>query len=141
VSELYAESSAILAWLLGEPGSNRIVKQIDEAETVVTSVLTVLEIERALIRAAGQGLCTAAEAQKLRGMFARVTRSWVMMEISGEVLRGAATAFPVEPVRTLDALHLSTALVFVQAFPGLRLLTLDRRIESNARALGLCDEG
>jgi len=137
VSTLYAESSAVLAWLLGEPRSSAVISLINGADAVTTSVLTILEIERALIRAGEQGVLAAADGQKIRGIFAKTLRSWVTMEVSEEVLRGAARMFPVEPVRTLDALHLSTALLFVQAFPDLQMLTLDRRVESNSRALGL----
>jgi hypothetical protein len=137
VSAIYAESSAVLAWLLGEPDSNEVIRTINGDDAVATSVITILEIERALIRAGKQGIFTAADGQKLRGMFAKAVRSWVTMEASEEVLRGAARMFPVEPVRTLNALHLSTALLFVEAFPDLRMLTLDRRVESNSRALGL----
>lgn len=136
-STLYAESSAILAWLLGESGSSEAMRRINEADTVATSVLTLLEIERALIRAEKQSLLSAGECQKLRGMIARATRSWILMEVSEDVRAGAGRVFPVEPVRTLDALHLATALLFVQAFPDLRMLTFDQRIEANSRALGI----
>jgi hypothetical protein len=113
------------------------MRRINEAETVATSVLTPVEIERALIRAEKQGLLSAGECQKLRGMFARAARSWILMEVSEDVRAGAGRVFPAEPVRTLDALHLATALLFVQAFPGLRMLTFDERIEANSRALGI----
>jgi hypothetical protein len=59
------------------------------------------------------------------------------MEVSEDVLSGAGRVFPEEPVRTLDALHLSTALLFLQAFPDLQMLAFDQRIDVNARALGL----
>ncbi len=136
MSTLYAESSAVLAWLLGEPHSEEAVKRIDQADTVVTSALTLLEIERALIRAEKQGLLSAAECQKIKGIIARSARSWVVMTTSEDVLRGAGRVFPAEPVRTLDALHLATALLFLQAFPDLQMLTFDQRIDENSHALG-----
>jgi len=52
-------------------------------------------------------------------------------------LTRAGTTFPVEQVRTLDAIHLSTALAFVEAFPELAMVALDRRVTDNATALGL----
>ena len=137
MSAVYAESSAVLSWLFGERGSGEALKRINTAETVATSVLTLLEVERALIRAERQGLLSAAECQKLRGMVARASRAWTLMEVSEDVRAGAARVFPVEPVRTLEALHLSTALLFVQAYPDLRMLTFDQRIAVNARALGM----
>jgi hypothetical protein len=53
------------------------------------------------------------------------------------VLARARLRFPVEPVRTLDSLHLSTALVFHAEEPSLLLVTLDDRIRENAEALGM----
>ena len=137
MNTLYAETSAVLAWLFGEPGSSEAMKRIDEADTVATSALTLLEIERALIRAEKQNLLRAGECQKLRGMLARACRSWILMEVSEEVRAGAGRVFPVEPVRTIDALHLSTALLLMRAFPDLRMLTFDQRIAANSRALGM----
>ncbi len=59
------------------------------------------------------------------------------MELSGEVLTRAGQPFPVEPVRTLDAIHLATALVFTKAYPDLQILTFDQRISNNAQPLGI----
>ncbi len=134
---LYLESSAVLAWLFGESRSSEVASQVNETDTVVTSVLTILETERALIRAEKLRLLKAGECQKLRGLLARTVASWVQMEVSEEVRMGAARSFPEEPVRTLDALHLSTALLFLRAFPDLKMLTFDQRIASNAEALGI----
>jgi len=38
-------------------------------------------------------------------------------EITAEVQERACGKFPVEPVRTFDAIHLSTALEFLKGFP------------------------
>ncbi len=47
----------------------------------------------------------------------------------------ASLAFPIEPIRSLDALHLASAAELRQAIPGLSILSLDRRIVDNAKAL------
>ena len=54
-----------------------------------------------------------------------------------DLLRRAADPFPVEPVRTLDALHLATVLSYVQEVAPLDVLSTDDRIRQNAAALGL----
>ena len=48
---LYAESSAVLAWLLGEDAGAEVKEILTRAETVVASDLTVIECDRVLIRA------------------------------------------------------------------------------------------
>lgn len=104
---------------------------------VLTSRLTLIEVERALIRCEGEGGLKGGDAQRLRGMLGRAQASWTQMALSDEVLARAARPFPCEPVRTPDAIHLATALEFAAAFPELRVLSQDRRILDNAEALGL----
>ncbi|MFN7967352.1 MAG: hypothetical protein U0V87_16885 [Acidobacteriota bacterium] len=77
------------------------------------------------------------DVHRLRGHVARQRATWIVMTITEDVLSRAARGFPIEPVRTLDALHLATALAFTAVFPDLEILSLDRRITDNARALGL----
>jgi hypothetical protein len=76
-------------------------------------------------------------ANRQSGWSKEFGQSWTLMDVSKEVLAGAGRTFPVEPVRTLDAIPLATALLFMQAFPDLTTLTFDQRIEVNAQALGI----
>jgi hypothetical protein len=73
----------------------------------------------------------------LRGLLERVKASWILMEISEEVRLRAGRQFPIEPIRTLDAIHLATALIFMRAFPNLFILSFDHRILENAQPLGI----
>jgi len=134
---IYIETSALLSWLLGEPVSAEVKSRINNAGTVATSTLTLLETERALIRGEIQGMLSAGDAEKLRGLLARARSGWVLMEITEEVRTRASRFFPVEPLRTLDAIHLATALVFTRVFPTLELLSYDSRILRNVAALGI----
>jgi predicted nucleic acid-binding protein len=137
MTAIYLESSAILKWLLGEPDAERVLSKINRTEAVVTSVLTLVEVERALIRAETWKMLTSGQAERLRGLFARAKASWILMEISAEVRARAMRGFPAEPVRTLDAIHLSTALIFLRVFPDLEMLSFDQRIRDNGSILGI----
>ena len=137
MTTIYLESSALLAWLLGEPAAAAVLTKVNRANTVVTSVLTLVETERALIRAEKRHILTAGQAEILKGNLARSRAGWILMEISADVRSRASGVFPSEPVRTLDAVHLATALIFMRVFPDLYLLSLDRRVFDNARALGI----
>ena len=137
MSTVYVESSAVLAWLFAESRAAEVKRVLDAASSVVTSDLTLLEAHRALVRAERQSILKEGDAQRLRGLLRRVGDSWIRMQLVDDVLVRAGRPFPVEPVRTLDALHLASALEFTQAFPDLSMLTFDDRILANARALGL----
>lgn len=134
---LYLETSALLRWLLGEAGGADVRRVVDQSEIVLTSTLTLTEAGRALIRAESQGVLREGDGQRLRGLLNRAQKSWTRMTVSIEVLDRAARPFPVEPIRTLDAIHLATALEFAEAFPNLRVLSFDRRVRNNAEALGI----
>jgi hypothetical protein len=56
--------------------------------------------------------------------------------MSDDVARRSEEAFPIEPVRTLDAIHLASALFLRQALPDLAIVSADERVRMNARALG-----
>ena len=45
---IYAESSAVLAWLLGESAGHRVREVLRRAELVAASDLTLLECDRVL---------------------------------------------------------------------------------------------
>jgi hypothetical protein len=134
---VYAESSAVLAWLLGEPPAAAIRQLLAAAGRVVASTLTPLECGRALARAVALGTLPDGDARAIQGLLDRASRGWALLELTGPPLDRAARRFPVEPVRTLDALHLSSALEFQDALGRLTLLSLDARIRENAAALGM----
>ena len=138
---VYAETSAVLAWLFGEPAGNRVKEALDAAARVVSSALTPVEAGRTVERAESQALISSADAAKLRGLIARNTSQWTLLEIGPTVRLRAGQAFPVEPVRTLDALHLASALEFLVLFPDLKVLSLDDRVLANLPQLGLATEG
>ena len=133
---LYAESSAVIAWLLGEPAGKAVRAALVEAEAVVSSDLTLVECERVLIRAVALEKITEAQAADRRAVVGAAAVRWHVLKMAGDVIERARRPFPREPIRTLDALHLSSALVARSALPGLELLSLDERVRENARALG-----
>jgi len=133
---LYAESSAILAWLLGENGSAESRDTLAGAELIFTSDLTLIECDRVIIRATTLGLLTEAVAADRRAMLRQLAEHWIVFHIDEEIVERARHPFPKEPVRSLDAIHLATAIAARAAVPGVALLSLDERIRSAARELG-----
>ncbi len=138
---LYVETSAVVGWLLGEESSPRPRAVIDSAGRVVTSVLTPLEASRAILRAANEGRITSTNAIRLRRLLAEAVAGWDVMELTAEIRAKAGEAFPIEPVRTLDAVHLATALEFAKVHEDISVLSLDERILANLRLLGLPSAG
>ena len=134
---VYAESSAVLAWLLGDERGEEAAEVLAGADGVVASDLTLVECERVVIRAWSTGLISEAEGSDHRAALARAASHWTRLRVDEAVIERALRPFPVEPVRTLDALHLGSALLARAASPGLRVLSLDQRVRENADRLGL----
>lgn len=134
---LYADSSAVLAWLLGEPHGQAVQHLLEDARMVVASDLTIVECDRTLIRARVAGDLSETQTGKLREGLARTAAGWHRLRLDRAVLERARHPFPREPLRTLDALHLASALVVREALPDLALLSLDRRIRAAGAELGL----
>jgi hypothetical protein len=71
-----------------------------------------------------------------RRILAKASAHWHRLPLRDEIIERAKRPFPVEPVRTLDAIHLASALVARSAVPDVALLTLDRRIRDAGLGLG-----
>lgn len=134
---VYAESSAVLAWLLGEPSGEPVRRLLADADVVLASDLTLVECDRVLNRATALGEMKEGDAADRRARLNAAAASWHVARLTPEVVERARRPFPLEPIRTLDALHLSAVLFLRGAVPGLVLLSLDDRICQVARQLGL----
>ena len=133
---LYAESSAVLRWLFNDEGGDEVLAALQEAEKVLCSRLTLIECRRVLRRAAGEKRLNEAQAADVRAVLAQGAARWAILELSREVAQRAEASFPREPVRTLDALHLASALALREHLPNLALLTTDHRVRDNGAQLG-----
>lgn len=133
---IYAETSAVLRWLFAEDGGEVVRGTLETASKVTTSRLTLIETRRVVLRAEREGRVTSAQAADLRAIFAQAASTWAVLEVSDEVARRAEAGFPIEPVRTLDAIHLASALFLREALPDLAIVTMDERVRTNAHALG-----
>ena len=58
------------------------------------------------------------------------------MAVTDAVLARVGRPFPMEPIRTLDAIHLATAELLGEPPPLMVVVTRDARVRDNARALG-----
>ena len=133
---LYAESSAILRWLFNEEGGDEILTLLRDAERVLCSRLSLVECRRVVRRASLERRISEAEQQEVLSVLAQAAARWAVLEISPRVAERAEAAFPVEPVRTLDAIHLSSALALREAVADLVVLSSDDRVRDNAGQLG-----
>jgi predicted nucleic acid-binding protein len=133
---IYAESSAVLAWLLGEEAGRSVREVLRRAVLVTASDLTVIECDRVLVRAVTLGETDEATAADRRAHLNAAAAHWHLWRLSWDIVDRARRPFPTEPVRTLDAIHLASALAVHSTVPSVELLSLDDRIRRAGQHLG-----
>lgn len=134
--KIYAESSGVLAWLLGEDAAPRVRAVLIKAELVIASDLTLLECDRVLIRAVALGEIDEAAAADRRAHLNAAAAHWHVLRLSADIVDRARHPFPAEPIRTLDAIHLASALTARSGVADVDLLSLDDRVRRAGAQLG-----
>ncbi len=120
---LYLDSSAIVKLVTREPGTTELVQAVRADPEVVSSALARTEVVRAVRRSGGR----TARAEAVLDRIA-------LVHIDDGILRSAARLVPPE-LRTLDAIHLATALSL--AVDVAAVVTYDGRLARAAVEAGL----
>jgi predicted nucleic acid-binding protein len=103
----YIESSAPVAAVLeGDAAARTWIRAQGQR---VTSALTAAKASRAILRARLSGRITAQQERKAILTVQRFTRHCHTVSVTEAILANAGRPFPVEPIRTRDAIHLATA--------------------------------
>ncbi len=123
---LYLDSSAIVKLVLPEPETSALVSRLRNDPEVVSSSLAKLEVLRALKRIEA----SPAVRRQCEQVLARIA----LVRIDDAVLDRAAAIDPAE-LRSLDAVHLATAMGMGEGLTG--LVTYDSRLENAAEQAGL----
>lgn len=118
---VYLDSSALVKLVVLEPESGALRAFLRGHPSRLSSALAEVEVPRAL-RRAGYG---AAEQRRAATLLTHV----VLVDVDRHVLRSAAALAPPD-LRSLDAIHLATALALGQDLAG--LVTYDQRLADAA---------
>ena len=120
----YVDSSALVKLIVEETGSHSMARWYVEAERVLISRVGIVETRRA-----------AARHDDLDpGLIDQVLRSVAVFELDEQIERDAVAIRP-SSVRSLDAIHLATAMAMLPAIDA--FVTYDERLAEAARSLGL----
>jgi predicted nucleic acid-binding protein len=124
----------LLAALLEQEPSALAALQV--GGRLVTSALTFAESNRAVVRARAAGRLTPEQERAALRALRTFERRCSVIAVTDAVLQRAGRPFPVEPIRTLDAIHLATAELLGEPPQLVTILTRDVRVRDNATALG-----
>jgi len=123
---IYLDTSAFLKLVLDEPQSTALHDYLGDVDAprFVSSTLLAVEARRGTLRA------SVARLPRVDLMLATITQ----LEISGPVVE-SASRFPDPLLRSLDAIHLATALLIREELDV--LLTYDERLSRAANMHGI----
>jgi predicted nucleic acid-binding protein len=123
MSLAYIDSSALVKLVLDEADAGPMRRWYVEAERVTSSVIGLIETRRAVAR-------KVDEPDHVN----RILRTVVTLELDGVVAAAASRVTPLG-LRTLDAIHIATALTIGSELGS--FVTYDDHLAEAARAVGL----
>jgi predicted nucleic acid-binding protein len=106
----------------------------------ITSTLTIAETSRAVLRAHLAGRVTVQQHRAALLTLQKFARRCHIVSVTDAILTRAGRPFPVEPIRTLDAIHLATAEALGEPPALVIIITRDMRVRENSTALGFSVE-
>ena len=124
---LFADTSALAKLVMDEPESVALRAYLVGRGPIVASAIAATELVR-VVRRLNPGLEGAAQD---------LLDTLTLVDLNAEMLTAAAT-LPPPAMRTLDAIHLATALAVGAELDA--VLTYDARMAEAARAVGLRTE-
>jgi len=135
VARFYVDTSAYLANLLGDVGGDDVARDLAGGD-LLSSTLLVIESQRNLVRRARErGLSDAVFRQALDQLAADAAL-FTLRDLTLDLCL-APTMPMLSTPRSLDLVHLRTALWFHAREPLTRFISLDAAQAAAARELGL----
>jgi predicted nucleic acid-binding protein len=133
---VYLDASALVKLFVPEPESDALNAALVGAEDVIISDLALTEIASALGRRIRERRLALTDARRIHGEAEKLARACHRAELTPPIHRRAERLLLSSrdvPLRTLDALHVATALATDTA----TLVTYDPRLRAAAVAQGL----
>ncbi len=135
---IYLDASALVKQYVQEIGSREVQKLIKSADHSGTSLITRTEMAAALARAARTKILPSSEAQaawkQFDGEWSALSRFYVSRQI---IDRAAELAWQF-PLRSYEAVHLASAILWQQTLETqISVATFDRELWEAAKQAGL----
>jgi predicted nucleic acid-binding protein len=135
---IYLDTSWLVKLYVDEGDAETVRGIVDSETATLASDLSYVEFHAALARRRREGSLAARTATALRARFRREWPDFGRVAVSHDVVSRAAVLVGKHPLRSLDALHLASALVVAHGAPeALRFGAGDERLVAAARAEGL----
>lgn len=134
----YLDSSALIKRYVLETGSQELADVFADPAPIATSKVTLVEVAAALARRAREGTLTGERNATLLAALRADLAHAALVAVDDDVLDRASDLCSRHALRTLDALHLASALeVRNHLGPEVAFVCADRRLLTAAGETGL----
>jgi predicted nucleic acid-binding protein len=127
---VYIDTSALVKLVVREAESDALEHALPDLGELATSAITSIELARAVTRARTDRTAEIADDYTILALLAALAE----IPLDVEVRSAAATLTPIE-LRTLDAIHLASALTLTDNLAA--VLAYDKRMQDAARKRGI----
>lgn len=135
ITALYLDTSALLKAFVSEDGTAEVRAWMRMAEVHVSSAIAALETASALARLRREGGSGSATGQAWKA-FEEAWKDCAQVQVD-EVLAEAARLIASHPLRSLDAIHLASALRIQGSGHSIHFACFDDRLRAAALEEGL----
>ena len=127
---VYIDTSALVKLVVREAESDALERALPDLGELATSAITSIELAREVARARADGTAEVADDYAILALLAALAE----VPLDVEVRSAAASLTPIE-LRTLDAIHLASALTLADDLTA--VLAYDKRLQNAARSRGI----
>ena len=124
---VYIDTSALVKLVVREAESDALEQTLAELGELATSAITSIELARAVARARADATAVVADDYTILALLAALAE----IPLDVEVRSAAASLTPIE-LRTLDAIHLASALTLGDDLAA--VIAYDKRMQDAARS-------
>jgi predicted nucleic acid-binding protein len=115
---LYLDTSALVKRYFKEPYSDQVIAQWQDATEIVTSSVAYAETLAAIHRKKRESALDDDLVKKIADALRRDWNSFVRIHVNEELNEYIDRAIQGHPLRGFDAIHLASALIMNDQFPG-----------------------
>lgn len=125
----YFDTSALVKKYVWETGSQRVVDLWEQAEEITISKVGYAETLATFHRKKREGEIAAKQLKKISSSFRNDWKSFIRMDVSGELEKLVDRLVAKYPLRGFDAIHLASSLSLKKLFKSqLAFVAADRRL-------------
>lgn len=132
---LYLDTSSLVKLYVQEPGTDDVLRLVDQAAAVATSVIAYPEARSAFARLHRQGGLSSRDHNAIKADLERDLDRFLTLSVTERIWRHAGELTELHALRGFDSLHLASflALKALDLSQSLRFSSYDDRLNTAAR--------